>query len=54
MEHKGSVLIRGYCILLQPFKVSDAFFMFRNWAYDSDVTQYLTWFPHENMEESEG
>lgn len=53
MEHKGSALIHGHRILLQPFKKSDAFFMFRNWANDPDVTRYMTWFPHKNMHETE-
>ena len=53
LAHKGSATIQGNHIILQPFKVSDAFFMFKNWAYDPDVTRYMTWFPHKNMEESE-
>ncbi len=53
LEHKGTVPMFGHRIILQPFKKSDAFFMFRNWAYDPDVTRYMTWFPHKNMEESE-
>lgn len=53
MEHKGSIIIQGNRIVLQPFKVSDAFFMFRNWADDPDVTRYMTWFPHENMQVTE-
>jgi len=53
LEHKGSVLIQGQRINLQPFKVSDAFFMFRNWANDPDVTRYMTWFPHKDIQETE-
>ena len=53
LEHKGSVLIQGRRIILQPFKVSDAFFMFRNWANDPDVTRYMTWFPHKDIQETE-
>lgn len=53
LEHKGTVPMFGHRIILQPFKKSDAFFMFRNWAYDPDVTRYMTWFPHKNTEESE-
>ena len=53
MEHKGSVPIQGHRIILQPFKVSDAFFMFRNWANDPDVTRYMTWFPHKDIQETE-
>lgn len=53
LNHKGSVPIHCQRIILQPFKVSDAFFMFRNWANDPDVTRYMTWFPHENMQVTE-
>jgi len=53
IDHKGSVLIQGHRIILQPFKVSDAFFMFRNWANDPDVTRYMTWFPHKDIQETE-
>ena len=53
LTHKGSVPIHCQRIILQPFKVSDAFFMFRNWANDPDVTRYMTWFPHENMQVTE-
>jgi len=53
MEHKGSIIIQGNRIVLQPFKVSDAFFMFRNWANDPDVTRYMTWFPHKDIQETE-
>lgn len=53
LEHKGTIPMFGHRIILQPFKKNDAFFMFRNWAYDPDVTRYMTWFPHKNMEESE-
>ena len=53
IDHKGSVLIQGHRINLQPFKVSDAFFMFRNWANDPDVTRYMTWFPHKDIQETE-
>ena len=53
LEHKGSVLIQCSHIILQPFKVSDAFFMFRNWANDPDVTRYMTWFPHKDVQETE-
>ena len=36
LNHKGSIPIHCQRIILQPFKVSDAFFMFRNWANDAD------------------
>lgn len=53
LNHKGSMPIHCQRIILQPFKVSDAFFMFRNWANDPDVTRYMTWFPHKDIQETE-
>ena len=53
LEHKGSALIEGHRIILQPFKMSDASLMFKNWANDPDVTRYMTWFPHKNVQETE-
>lgn len=53
LNHKGSIPIHCPRLILQPFKVSDAFFMFRNWANDPDVTRYMTWFPHKDIQETE-
>ena len=38
--------------ILRPFKEKDAQPMFDNWASDSEVTKYLTWLPHKNIEET--
>lgn len=38
---------------LRRFKHSDAEAMFKNWASDPVVTEYLTWLPHKNIEETE-
>ncbi len=37
-------------ILLRKVKKEDVEPMFRNWASDPEVTKYLTWPPHENIE----
>ncbi len=50
MEHKGTINIETDRLLLRRFVLSDALPMFKNWANDSDVTAYLTWQPHENVE----
>lgn len=39
-------------LFLRPPKVEDASAMFHGWAQDVDVTRYLTWRPHKNLEES--
>lgn len=53
MNHKGTINIETDRLLLRRFVVKDALPMFKNWANDSDVTKYLTWPPHENIEVSE-
>lgn len=37
-------------LLLRKIKETDAEPMFRNWASDPEVTKYMTWNSHENME----
>ena len=37
-------------LILRPFAVEDAKEMFSNWASDPEVTKYVTWNPHENVE----
>lgn len=39
-------------LLLRPFKIEDAESMFYNWANDYEVTKYMTWNPHKNIEET--
>ncbi len=39
-------------LILRPIKLSDAQAMFDNWAQDLQVTQYLTWQPHKNIQET--
>ena len=39
-------------LLLRHFKMEDAGDMYRNWASDPEVTKYLTWWPHRNVEET--
>lgn len=50
MEHKGTINIETDRLLLRRFVIEDAFAMFKTWANDSDVTTYLTWQPHGNIE----
>ncbi|MCK5758403.1 MAG: GNAT family N-acetyltransferase [Clostridiales bacterium] len=50
MEHKGTINIETDRLLLRRFVIEDTVPMFKNWASDSDVTTYLTWQPHENVE----
>lgn len=49
MNHKGTKQIETDMLLLRRFRIEDAEAMFRNWASDDRVTQYLSWPSHENV-----
>ena len=50
MIHKGTNVLETERILLRRFKIEDAQNMFDNWASNPNVTKFLTWGPHENVE----
>ena len=50
LQHKGTQTIETSRLILRKAQVEDAEAMFRNWANDPEVTKYLTWPPHENLE----
>jgi len=54
MEHKGTKRLETERLLLRPFRESDGEAMFRNWANDPEVCRYLTWGPHETVNDSRG
>lgn len=39
-------------LILRPFEIDDANEMFNNWASDSEVTKYLTWNNHTDIEQT--
>ena len=54
MNHLGAKTLETERLILRPFKLSDAEAMYNNWANDPDVTKYLTWQPHKDVEETRG
>ncbi len=52
INHMNTPIIKTKRLILRPFKVSDAQMMFDNWAQDEEVTRYLSWLPHENVEQT--
>ena len=50
MEDKGTVVLTTERLILRRFTVSDAQDMFENWASDPDVTKFLTWQTHGDLE----
>lgn len=52
MQNLGSKVLKTERLILRPFRVDDAEAMFQNWASDKEVTKYLTWTPHQSVEET--
>jgi len=50
MIHKGTETLHTERLMLRRFKHSDAEIMFQNYANDSEVTRFLNWEPHGNIE----
>lgn len=54
MNHIGTKTYETERLILRPFVESDAESVFTNWASDDEVTKYLTWPSHKNVESSLG
>lgn len=52
MNHIGTKTLETERLILRKFKDEDASDLFNNWASDSNVTKYLTWPTHENLDTS--
>ena len=52
MKHFGTKNLETQRLILRRFKVSDSKDMFLNWANDESVTKFLTWEPHQSIEET--
>jgi len=52
LTHRGTQIIDTERFLLRKLEVADADDMFKNWATDSEVTKFLSWKPHDNVEET--
>jgi len=50
LTHKGTVTLETERLILRRFTVEDADVMFRNWAADPKVAEYMTWYPHESVD----
>lgn len=49
MEHKGTGELFSDRLFLRCFELSDADAMFSSWAFDDEVTKYLTWPSHKSV-----
>ncbi len=52
LKHCGTVRLETDRLILRQFTILDAEPMFNNWASDPEVTKYLTWLPHADVDVS--
>lgn len=52
MRNLGTQTIETRRLILRKFTSEDAENMYRNWTGDDEVTKYLTWPAHKNVEDS--
>ena len=52
MHHLGTFNLETDRLILRKFKIEDAKDMYNNWASDNEVTKYLSWKTHLNIEET--
>jgi len=52
MKHAGTQTIKTERLTLRKFELSDADIMYQNWASDDEVTLYMRWQTHKDVEES--
>jgi len=50
LTHKGTAQLETKRLVLRRFTVDDAEAMYRNWAFDPRVSEYMTWEAHPNAE----
>ena len=52
LKHLGTRNLSTPHLVLRRIRMSDAEAMFQNWANDPEVTRFLTWKPHESVEDT--
>ena len=53
LRGSGTVIIETDRLVLREFTLEDAPAMFNNWAHDPEVTRFLIWPPHKDVDETE-
>ncbi len=52
LTHKGTRTIKTERLILRRFALSDAQAIYENWASDPRVTRFLSWTPHETVDDT--
>ncbi|MDY2986611.1 MAG: GNAT family N-acetyltransferase [Peptoniphilus sp.] len=50
MDHKGTVKLETERLILKKFSLDDSEQVFKNWANEDEVTEFLRWKSHNNIE----
>ena len=50
MKKAGTRTLETSRLILRRFTIEDSDDMYKNWASDSEVTEFLTWSPHPNVD----
>ncbi|MBD5458174.1 MAG: GNAT family N-acetyltransferase [Lachnospiraceae bacterium] len=50
MNHKGTILLETNRLILRKFVIEDSEAMYNNWASEDEVTKFLTWPTHSDVE----
>lgn len=54
MNHTGTIQLETDRLILRRLNIDDAESVYNNWASDDEVTKYLTWPTHINIDASRG
>ncbi|WDV45017.1 GNAT family N-acetyltransferase [Clostridiaceae bacterium M8S5] len=54
LNHIGTMDVETDRLILRKFKADDAKDMYNNWASDPEVTKYMTWKAHTNIDVTKG
>ena len=54
MDNKGTKRIETDRLILRQFRIEDAEDMYNNWTTDVEVTRFLTWSPHPDIDFTKG
>lgn len=53
LKRRGTQTIETERLILRRFTMEDAQYMYDNWAKDPEVTRFLQWKPHQDVDETE-
>lgn len=52
MKHLGTKVLETERCILRRYRIEDAEQMYNSWATDPEVSRFLSWKPHQNIEET--